>query len=140
METFGDWLTTQLDEKGWSQAELARRAHISQPTLSRIISGLRQVGPDAAAAIARALGQPPEKVFRLAGLLPGRLFPPSGENQGKGAVANPQWAEDFLTWLAELPEWRQDIIMDAIDAMRRVNTSAAEDPGRKQNGDTGDSH
>jgi len=70
MERFGEWLEAQLAEKGWKQAELARRAHISQPTLSRIINDTRKVGPDAARSIARALGEAPEEVFRLAGLLP----------------------------------------------------------------------
>lgn len=70
MENFGDWLLAQLETRGWSQSELARRAGLGNATLSRIISGLRRAGPDAALSIAETLGEPPEKVFRLAGLLP----------------------------------------------------------------------
>jgi len=70
METFGDWLLERIEYKGWRQAELARRAHIQDATLSRIITGSRQVGPDVAQSIARALEVPPEQVFRKAGLLP----------------------------------------------------------------------
>jgi len=70
METFGDWLLTAIEDKGWKQAELARRAHIKDATLSRIITGSRQIGPDVAQSIARALKVPPEQVYRKAGLLP----------------------------------------------------------------------
>lgn len=70
MESFGEWLSEQLDERGWTQAELARRAYISQSTLNRIVNGMRQPGPDATQAIAKALGKPPAEVFRHAGLLP----------------------------------------------------------------------
>ena len=38
--------------------------------VSRIISGERKAGPTACVVIARALGLPPEEVFRIAGLLP----------------------------------------------------------------------
>ena len=67
---FAEWLQTELNKRQWTQAELARRANTTDATLSRIISGTRQAGPDAALAIARALKEPPERVFRLAGLLP----------------------------------------------------------------------
>lgn len=70
VETFGEWLTAQIKLKGWKQAELARRAHIKDATLSRIITGTRQVGPDVALSIARALDIPADKLFRRAGFLP----------------------------------------------------------------------
>jgi transcriptional regulator with XRE-family HTH domain len=69
-QTFQDWLEEEMNRRGWTQAELARRSHISQPTLSRIVTETRQVGPDVALAIAHALGESPVKVYRMAGLLP----------------------------------------------------------------------
>lgn len=66
----GDWLLEEMEKRGWTQAELARRAEIADATLSRIISGTRQAGPEAALSIARALGESPITVYRLAGLLP----------------------------------------------------------------------
>lgn len=80
MGNFGDWLQKQLYDKGWRQAELARRASITDATLSRIMTGTRQVGPDVANSLARALGEPPERVFREAGLLPS-LPPPVEEER-----------------------------------------------------------
>jgi transcriptional regulator with XRE-family HTH domain len=70
MGALEEWLLEQIEERGWTQAELARRAGLAQSTLNRIINETRQLGPDAALAIARALGERPETVYRLAGLLP----------------------------------------------------------------------
>lgn len=42
---------------------------MAQATISNVISGNRAPGPDLCRAIAHALGEPEEKVFRLAGLL-----------------------------------------------------------------------
>lgn len=70
METLGCWLQTQIDMHGWRQAELARRAGIQPATLNRIINGTRNMGPEVAGQIAKALGIPPEEVLRRAGLLP----------------------------------------------------------------------
>lgn len=66
---FTEWLDTELKQRGWSRADLARRAHVSQSTLSLIWSGERAPGPDFCRAVARALGYPQEYVFRKAGLL-----------------------------------------------------------------------
>lgn len=70
MEKFSTWLLKQLEERGWSQAELARRAGLGNATLSRFITETHNPGPDACLAIARALKVPPVEVFRLAGILP----------------------------------------------------------------------
>ena len=68
METFGEWLLAQLQDRGWTQAELARRAHVAQPTLNRIVNETRQAGPDAALAIAKREQNEPE-IGRLLGIL-----------------------------------------------------------------------
>jgi transcriptional regulator with XRE-family HTH domain len=64
------WLNTELQERGWTHRELARRANVSQSAVSSVLAGQRNAGWDFCAAIARALGKPPEEVFRLAKLLP----------------------------------------------------------------------
>ena len=63
-------IVDELNNRGWSQSELARRTGLNQGNLSRVLSGDRQPGSDVCNAIARALRIPPEKVFRAAGLLP----------------------------------------------------------------------
>lgn len=70
MEDFVTWLTGELDKRGWSNSELARRAGVTHTTISMIISKHNNPGPDLCQGIARAFKLPPEIVFRKAGLLP----------------------------------------------------------------------
>lgn len=71
METeFATWLTGEMDRRGWSNSELARRAGVVPSTLSKIITGYNQPGIDLCNGLARALNLPPELIFRRAGLLP----------------------------------------------------------------------
>ena len=68
--SFKDWLAKQLKDQGWSQADLAKKAGISRGTVTNLLSGNRQPGPDACTAIAYAFKISPTTVFRKAGLLP----------------------------------------------------------------------
>ena len=67
---FRQWLEDELKRRGWSQADLARASGLNSGYLSRILNMERQVGPQTCRNIARAMGLPPETVFRRAGLLP----------------------------------------------------------------------
>ena len=67
---FVKWLLDEMETKGISQAELARRSNITQGTISRIVSGERNIGFDVCVAISKALKIAPENVLRAAGLLP----------------------------------------------------------------------
>jgi len=69
-DNFADWLVLQLNQHGWSQAELARNADVSRTAISDVISGKHSAGYDLCVAISHALKLPPETVFRAAGLLP----------------------------------------------------------------------
>jgi len=60
----------ELETRGWTNSELARRAEVVPSTISMIISGSAKPGVDACLGIARAFNEDPVKVFRLAGLLP----------------------------------------------------------------------
>jgi transcriptional regulator with XRE-family HTH domain len=70
MHTLAQWLSQQLHGRAWRAADLARRAGITEATLSRILSGKRKAGPEVCAALAEALQVPAAQVFRIAGLLP----------------------------------------------------------------------
>lgn len=70
VETFKDWLLTEMESRGWNQNELAKRAGVSHGTISNILNDNKGVGRRSLSAIARALKIPPEVVFRAAGLLP----------------------------------------------------------------------
>lgn len=70
--SFEDWLQTELDERGWSQAELIRRSKnkIGSGSLSDIFSGRRKIGLDLATAIAEAFEMPVVLVLQAAKLIP----------------------------------------------------------------------
>jgi len=70
MEKFEHWLQTEMDKRGWSQSELARRAGFFPASLSRVLRGERKLGADMAVGIARALHVRPERVMYQAGLIP----------------------------------------------------------------------
>ncbi|WP_322792910.1 helix-turn-helix transcriptional regulator [Bellilinea sp.] len=68
---FSDWLLNEINKRGWSQAELARRAGIPRQIISNYINRQREKpDSDVLVSISRALNLPPETVFRAAGLLP----------------------------------------------------------------------
>ena len=70
MDKFKPWLLQELKNRSWRRVEFAHRAGLSMASLSDVLNGIYRPGPDMCTAIAQALGEPPEKVFRLAGLLP----------------------------------------------------------------------
>lgn len=67
---FFDWIDAKLVDRGWSYNELARKAGLSQSFVSMVKNGQRGLSADFCIAIAKALGERPEKVLRIAGLLP----------------------------------------------------------------------
>lgn len=64
------WIADELERRGWSNNELGRRADISSGHISQIMSGQRPITFDICLALAKAFGERPEKILRLAGLLP----------------------------------------------------------------------
>jgi transcriptional regulator with XRE-family HTH domain len=71
--TFGDWLLTTLEYKGWTQAELARRSDVTGTQISRIISGQRKPGVGSLRGISRALEMPLDDVLRRVDGAPVRM-------------------------------------------------------------------
>ena len=64
------WVSEEIERRGWSQGELARRSGISRPLISQVLAGDVPPSADFGIKIAHALGEAPEKVLRLAGILP----------------------------------------------------------------------
>jgi len=73
---FVKWLNREMEARGWSQSELARRASVSRPTVSNVLMCKQTPSFEFCASVATALGEPPERLLRLAGLLPGPPMPP----------------------------------------------------------------
>jgi transcriptional regulator with XRE-family HTH domain len=74
---------------------------VSQGAIAHIIAGRRNAGPEMCEGIARAFKLPPEKVFRLAGLLPpARDENPSDEElQHLFDQLSVTEQEDILSWI-----------------------------------------
>jgi transcriptional regulator with XRE-family HTH domain len=75
------WITKKTEEHGWSLRELGRRAEISHATISNIVSGKSKPTFEFCLGIAKAFGEQPERVFRMAGLLTPEPGPGKGEDQ-----------------------------------------------------------
>jgi transcriptional regulator with XRE-family HTH domain len=80
-QPFIDWLQHELQQRGWNQAELARRSRLTTAQVSRIMTGEQSPGPVSCQKLARALHLQPEDVFRRAGLLPPAVKPPDGTEE-----------------------------------------------------------
>ena len=61
------WITDALAERGWKDAELGRRAHLSSATMSMVMSGQRSATAEFCIAIAEALDADVLMVLRLGG-------------------------------------------------------------------------
>jgi plasmid maintenance system antidote protein VapI len=67
--SFGAWLQAEIDKRGWTKSMLARNAKVSPAAISDVISGRRNIGPELARSIAKALKMEQEAVFRIAGIM-----------------------------------------------------------------------
>src|SRR5262245_6720168 len=117
MEKFIPWLLAELEKRSWRPADLAHRAGLSTGSLSNVLSGNRKAGPDICKAIARACNEPPEKVFRLAGLLP----PLPGEED---ELLN----EVTETFKRLSPEMRREVLAYALWQLGRQQPDSSAPP------------
>jgi len=101
---FAEWLEQRLKDHRWKPADLAAAGKIDSGLLSRILNRTRTAGPDTALAIARALGERPEIVFRAAGILPPAPPPVADE-------------DELLTIVRELPARTREIILTMLRAL-----------------------
>ena len=70
MTEIGEWLEGQLEERGWSSSELARRAGISQSSVSNVLTGKQVPGLEFCKGVAEALDVRTEELLQQAGHLP----------------------------------------------------------------------
>jgi transcriptional regulator with XRE-family HTH domain len=70
MTKIGEWLESELGARAWSSSELARRANISQSSVSNVLTGKQIPGLQFCKHVALALDVPADRLLRLAGHLP----------------------------------------------------------------------
>lgn len=119
MNSFGNWIIQEIEERGWSQSELARRSHASRGSISNIVRGTRYPGPEMCNAIAKAFKYPPEYVFKKAGIIP-----PEKNSTNK---TNPS-LEEANQLLEELPE---DYQKQALNLIRFLHKTYGPDNPKK---------
>ncbi len=98
---FGDWINSELNKKGWKQADLVRRG-VDSGYLSKVINGTRPPGLNFLIQLSDALNVRREVVFQAAGVL----------------ERNPK--EDYLTQEAEylLSQLPDDKKQQAVNFIR----------------------
>ena len=108
---FADWLNTELEDRGWTFRELARRSGLSGATISNAIAEKTNPGLQFCVGVARAFDMQPEWVLRKAGLLP--ALPPAIEEENEA-----------ITILRELPAQVRAVVMTMLRAMAGRGQSA----------------
>ena len=110
---FTKWLHAELEARGWSQSDLARRGGVTAPSISRVASGQRAPGLRVCGAIAVAFGISVYDVMRRAGI---EKFVPSESEEAK------QLLRDFY----QMPKKDQVVLKDVIHALRVLRDQQAE--------------
>ena len=103
-KSFAQWLENELSKRGWSAADLARKAHLTTGAISHVLNGSRSPGPDFCRAVARALHIPQYTVFYIAGLLedvPDDLSQEEQELVYHFQQLTPDEQEDILAFLRQ---------------------------------------
>ena len=67
---FVPWLAGELERRGWTQTELARRAGLVPSYMSMVMNSQKQPSTGFCVKVATALGMSPERVLRIGGYLP----------------------------------------------------------------------
>jgi len=65
---FQDWITEELNKRGWTMAELARHAGVHQSAIGQVMRKSKALGVKLAQSIAAALDVPEDIVFEMGGL------------------------------------------------------------------------
>lgn len=92
---FSEWIEDELEKRGWSRSEAARRGGISPSMFDKVINGYSRPGTKFVEGIAKAFSLSAIVVYRKAGLLP----------NNNGAEVK---FEDWQHLLTQLPEEEQE--------------------------------
>lgn len=103
MSEFASWLVQELEARGWSRAELARRGGVTSTSVDQVVNGLTRPGLKFARAVARAFEMPEEDVMRRAGIL-------------RATVDLSPRLHDLAQRAAVLPELLRDGVTDVFEA------------------------
>jgi transcriptional regulator with XRE-family HTH domain len=113
--SLSSWLAKQLEDRGWSARELARRAGVSHTAIVRAVNGQTRPKAEVCISIAEALSEDPISILRTAGFL--HRLPPQ--------VRQEQELQDLIRALPP----------DRVDAALSMLRGLSSDTGRHTSGD-----
>jgi len=67
---FSKWLAKEMNERGWSQSDLAQASNLHRAVINKLLQNKYLPHTDSLIAISHGLSVPVEASFRAAGLLP----------------------------------------------------------------------
>jgi transcriptional regulator with XRE-family HTH domain len=117
--SFGLWLQSERDKRGWSQADLARYSGLHRQNVYKIENGGAAPAVETYIALASALELSPVVLFRKAGLMPEALSTQSN-------------LEDWEYLLGQLPQ-EEEAEIRQIALMKIKRQKQAEDAARAAN-------
>lgn len=107
MGDFENFIKAELEIKGLSQREAARKAGISHAYLSAILRGDRDISCNFCFAMAKALNEPVWKILQLSGLI---------DNVPKNLVESEE-VKSLVRKYNELSKENKDHLITTIDVM-----------------------
>jgi hypothetical protein len=114
------WLKLEVERRDWSPKDLNQKAGLAPGTVDRVLVGESTPGWEFCLKVSWALNESPEKLFRLAGLLPS--LPPSIEEE-----------LEAISLLRSLPgETRQNAIALLRDLVHGPGGMQAHPPTREE--------
>jgi transcriptional regulator with XRE-family HTH domain len=120
MDAFVEWINTELNQRGWSRSEAARRGGFSPSTLDKVIGGFSHPGPTLCRGLAKAFERPPDEVFRLADLLPARAASGRPVRDSRRIVYEVNTDEVLLARYHALRPEDQERVRDLIERLGQV--------------------
>lgn len=119
---FTEWMRAEMEKRGWSQSELARRMQSDPGTVGNVVNGNRQAGPDFCIALAQVLRMSREEVFRARGWLV----------RDPQAVVTPEVDPRLIQMTATLQELPCDVREKVLKVWEAaLDLAGVEDPTKK---------
>ena len=70
----GAWLAHEINQKGWSMRETARRVGVSHTAIANAVNGKTKPEMETCLRIAEAFEVPVEEIYEMAGVMPERTL------------------------------------------------------------------
>lgn len=121
--TFGQWLGQIIEEKGWTQSEMARRGKISPSAVQQVVAGITRPGPKMCKAVAKAFAFEEEDVFRRAGIMAAPSKPTRNQIKARRIVYqvdNGEAIEQLLALWKKLEPDDQTVVLELMARLARL--------------------